>query len=101
MHGSSVAVTTVEYGDFEWDASKAAQNERKHGVAFREAVIVFSDPRAIDAPDLVEPSRFVIIGMSRVARVLFVVFAERGDRIRIISARRANAAQRKKYEEGQ
>ncbi len=100
MHGTSVGVTTVAYGDFEWDATKAAQNERKHGVAFREAVTVFSDPRAIDAPDLVEPSRFVIIGMSRLARTLFVVFAERGERIRIISARRANAAQRKTYEEG-
>jgi hypothetical protein len=44
-------------------------------------------------------SRFVIIGMSWIARMLFVVFAERGERIRIISARRANAAQRKKYEE--
>jgi uncharacterized DUF497 family protein len=64
-----------------------------------EAVTVFSDPRAIDAPDIFEPNRFVIIGMSQVARMLFIVFAERGERIRIISARRANAAQRKKYEE--
>lgn len=89
---------TVDYGDFEWDEAKAAQNERKHGVAFPEAVTVFSDPRAIDAPDLLEPHRFVILGMSQLARILFVVFAERGERIRIISARRANAVQRKKYE---
>ena len=93
-------MATVEYGDFEWDASKAAQNERKHGVTFPEAMTVFSDPRAIDAPDIFEPNRFVIIGMSQIARMLFVVFAERGERIRIISARRANAAQRKKYDEG-
>lgn len=92
-------MTTVDYGDFEWDATKAAQNERKHGVGFPEAVTVFSDPRAIDAPDIVEPSRFVIIGMWRIARMLFVVFAEGGERIRIISARLATAAQRKKYEE--
>jgi len=92
-------VATVEYGDFEWDARKGAENERKHGVTFFEAATVFSDPRALDAPDLVEPHRFVIIGMSQSARTLFVVFAERGDRIRIISARRANAAQRRKYEE--
>lgn len=90
---------TVDYGDFEWDETKAAQNERKHGVTFPEAVTVFSDPRAIDAPDLLEPDRFVILGMSQPARILFVVFAERGERIRIISARRANAVQRKKYEE--
>lgn len=61
---------------------------------------VFSDPRAIDAADVLEPNRFVIIGMSQIARMLFAVFAERGERIRIISARRANAAQRKKYEKG-
>jgi uncharacterized DUF497 family protein len=92
-------VTTVEYGAFEWDARKAAENERKHGVTFFEAVTVFSDPLAIDAPDLVEPHRFVMIGMSQSARMLFVVFAERGESIRIISARRANASQRRKYEE--
>lgn len=61
---------------------------------------MFSDPRAIDAADVLEPNRFVIIGMSQIARMLFAVFAERGERIRIISARRANAAQRKKYEKG-
>jgi hypothetical protein len=91
-------VTTFDYGAFEWDASKAAYNERKHGVTFPEAATVFSDPRAIDAPDLVEPNRFVIIGMSQLARILFVIFAERSDRIRIVSARQATAAQRRKYE---
>jgi hypothetical protein len=73
-------VATVEYGEFEWDASKAAQNERKHGVTFPDAMTVFSDPRAIDAPDIFEPNRFVIIGTSQIARILFVVFAERGAR---------------------
>jgi uncharacterized DUF497 family protein len=92
-------VATVAYGDFEWDPRKAAENERKHGVTFFEAATVFSDPQALDAPDLVIPHRFVIIGMSQSARTLFVVFAERGERVRIISARRANAAQRRKYEE--
>ena len=90
---------TVHYDAFEWDAGKAARNERKHGVSFPEAVTIFSDPCAIDAPDLIEPHRFVIIGVSQIARVLFVVFAERGERIRILSARRATAAQRRKYEE--
>jgi uncharacterized protein len=70
------------------------------GVTFPEAMTVFSDPRAIDAADIFVPNRFVIIGMSQIARMLFVVFAERGERIRIISTRRANAAQRKKYDEG-
>jgi uncharacterized DUF497 family protein len=93
-------VTTVNYGDFEWDETKAAENERKHKVTFAEATTVFSDPNAIDAPDLVEPQRFVIIGMCQFARVLFVVFAEKDvARIRIISARKASPSQRRKYYE--
>ena len=95
-------MTTVNYGDFEWDETKAAENERKHKVTFVEATTVFSDPNAIDAPDLVKPRRFVTIGMSQLSRVLFVVFAEKdAARIRIISARKASPSQRRKYyEEG-
>jgi uncharacterized protein len=68
-------------------------------VSFEEASTVFDDPRGIDAPDFYDPDRFVLIGRSRLSRVLFVVHCQRQDRIRIISARRATAAQRKKYEE--
>jgi hypothetical protein len=93
-------VPTVRYGDFEWDVAKAASNRRKHGVSFQEATTVFDDPDALDAPDLHLPERFVIIGRSAYARVLFVVHAERGERIRIISARRASSTQRRKYEQG-
>ena len=88
------------YGDFEWDRAKAKRNRAKHGVSFEEAVTVFGDPNAIDAPDLYVPERFVLIGYSDRVRVLFVVHAESGSRIRIISARKASAAQRRKYEEG-
>ncbi|MBX3025281.1 BrnT family toxin [bacterium] len=88
------------YGDFEWDDAKARANLVKHGVSFPEALTVFSDPNAIDAPDRFVPSRFVIIGCSSRQRVLFVVHAERGERIRLISARKASAAQRRRYEEG-
>jgi uncharacterized protein len=93
-------MATVRFGDFEWDQAKASANQAKHGVSFPEATAVFGDPRAIDAPDRYEPERFVIIGMSDHARVLFVVHAERGDRIRLISARRASKIQRRLYEEG-
>jgi uncharacterized DUF497 family protein len=93
-------IVTIRYGDFEWDAAKAQENLVKHGVTFEEASTVFDDPRAIDAPDLVHADRFVIIGLSHRSRVLFVVSAERGDRVRLISARKASPAQRKKYEEG-
>jgi hypothetical protein len=93
-------VAARSHGDFEWDRAKAKRNRAKHGVSFEEAVTVFGDPNAIDAPDLYVPERFVLIGYSDRARVLFVVHAESGSRIRIISARKASAAQRRKYEEG-
>ena len=90
---------TVFEGDFEWDAVKARTNLAKHGVSFEEATTVFDDVRAIEAPDFYDPGRFVLIGRSRLSRVLFVVHCERDQRIRIISARRATPAQRRKYEE--
>lgn len=93
-------MSNVQIADFEWDENKAQSNLVKHGVSFHEAITVFSDPQAVDAPDLYEPDRFVIIGMSAHARVLFVVHAQRGERIRIISARKASRAQRRIYEEG-
>jgi uncharacterized protein len=93
-------VATVRVGDFEWDEAKAQTNLRKHGVAFADAVTVFLDPQALDAPDLQSPDRFVVIGRSTSSRVLFVVYAERRERIRIISARRASPSQRRVYEEG-
>jgi len=88
---------TIVEGDFEWDAAKARANQRKHGVSFEEATTVFDDSDALDAPDRYDPDRFVIIGIS--SRSRFVVHAIRGERIRIISARRASAAQRRVYEE--
>jgi uncharacterized DUF497 family protein len=95
-------VATVIFGDFEWDDQKAAANLRKHGVGFEEAISALADPRALEAPELGHPGRFVTIGRSALLRVLFVVHAENvaGDRVRIISARRAARGQRRKYEEG-
>ncbi len=93
-------MAAVVYGDFEWDDRKAADNARRHGVTFEEASSVFDDPGALDAPDIEDPSRFVLIGYSVRSRVLFVVSAMRGERIRIISARKASPAQRRAYEEG-
>ena len=88
-------MATIVEGDFEWDASKDLV---KHGVSFEEATTVFDDPHAIDAPDRYHSDRFVIIGMSTRTRVVFVVHVLRGDRLRIVSARRASAAQRRMYE---
>ena len=93
-------MATVIFGDFEWDDRKAAANLRKHGVSFEEAITALADPRAIAAPDLVFPDRWITIGRSVLLRVLFVVHTESlpGARIRIVSARKASASQRRKYE---
>ena len=93
-------MATVCIGDFEWDDAKARANLRKHGVAFTEAVTVFLDPRAIDAPDREHEGRFVVIGRATSSRVLFVVYAERRECVRVISARKASPSQRRIYEEG-
>ncbi|MCL2647502.1 MAG: BrnT family toxin [Phycisphaerales bacterium] len=88
--------------DFIWDHAKNASNLRKHGISFVEAATVFKDPLAkvIDDPDhsKSEP-RSIIIGLSEVRRLLIVVHVERGDRIRIISARHATRRERNDYEE--
>jgi len=90
--------TTVTFGDFEWDAEKAAANAAKHGVTFEEATTVFLDLDYLLTRDAVEPERFVAIGMSRLARVLFVVHCERGQRLRIVSARRATRREHEAYD---
>lgn len=95
-------MATVILGDFEWDDAKAAANLRKHGVEFEEAATAVVDPRAIAVPDFADETRIATIGLSAFLRVLFVVFVERSTsgRLRIISARKASAAQRRLYEEG-
>lgn len=91
-------MATVTFGDFEWDIDKAAVNAGKHGVSFEEATTVFLDLDYLLVRDAVEADRFVAIGMSAQVRALFVVHCERGERLRIISARRATRAEREIYE---
>jgi uncharacterized DUF497 family protein len=86
---------------FEWDEEKAALNRINHGVDFEEAKTVFEDPFAIDMPDewhSDEEARYIVLGMSLLARVLLVVHTERSERIRIISARKATRSEREQYE---
>lgn len=87
---------------FEWDATKAAANQRKHGVSFDEAETPFADERGrrIADPDHSdEEDRFILLGMSVYLCLLVVCHCYRhGDAIRIISARRANRTERKQYE---
>jgi len=87
---------------FEWDRHKAEANLRKHGISFEEAQTVFTDPLSMTLPDpdhSEDEGRFIDIGMSDNHRVLVVVYTERGQRIRLISARKATPVERKQYEE--
>ena len=87
---------------FEWQAGKAQTNFRKHGVGFEEATTVFADPlaRIFDDPDhSADESREIIVGHSTRPRPLIVSFTERGDRVRIISARRATKRERHDHEQ--
>jgi hypothetical protein len=89
--------------EFEWDDRKNRENRRKHGVSFEEAKAVFLDENALliaDPDHSGHEDRFILLGHSSSLRMVVVCHCYRrgGDSIRIISARRANAAERKKYE---
>lgn len=87
---------------FEWNPEKAKSNLKKHGVTFAEAATVFGDALAGIRDDLDHSEteeRHIIIGMSQKFRILVVIFAERNDSIRIISARLATRNERKQFEE--
>ena len=87
---------------FEWDEEKAEINLKKHKVGFEEAKSVFGDPFSItvDDPDhSKEEQRFIDIGKSVSGIFLVVVYTERGNKIRIISCRKATPTERRKYEE--
>lgn len=88
---------------FEWDSGKAQGNLRKHGVDFSEATTAFWDHLSVTISDpdhSYDEHRYVLLGMSRRQRLLVVVHTDRGDKIRLISARRANRHERRQYEQG-
>lgn len=85
--------------NFEWDEEKAETNIKKHGISFETATKVFLDENRIEIYDTahsnIEEDRFITIGMAD--EVLFVVYTEHQPSIRLISARLANAKERKLY----
>jgi uncharacterized DUF497 family protein len=86
---------------FEWDGNKASANIKKHHVSFDEAVTVFYDPLGAtfqDADHSHDENRLVTIGYSAGGRLLVVCHVERGGTVRLISARRATARERKRHE---
>jgi uncharacterized protein len=88
---------------FEWDPRKARLNLARHRVSFVEATTAFRDPLAATGSDpdhSIGEARFVTFGVSAKGRLLVVSHSERGESIRIISARRATKQEREIYEEG-
>jgi uncharacterized DUF497 family protein len=85
-----------------WDWRKAVANRGKHGIRFSDAEAILFDPNAITREDPVvrDEQRFISVGTDALGRILVVVYAHRGDEIRLISARRATRKERTQYEEG-
>jgi hypothetical protein len=86
----------------EWDPEKALKNLSKRGVSFEEVSTVFGDPLCATAPDPDHSSdeyRYITIGLFVRSRLIMVSHADRGRRVRIISARQLTRAERIAYEE--
>jgi uncharacterized DUF497 family protein len=86
---------------FEWDRDKEKRNFKKHEISFDEAVTVFYDPLSAtfaDPDHSIEEDRFVTVGYSSQGRLFVVSHTDRGDAIRIISARPATVSERKRHE---
>ena len=84
---------------FEWDEEKAIENRRAHRVSFEEATLAVGDPFAIEWLDTREDygeERAVLVGMSQ-GQLLTIVYTERGERVRIISARKATRHEQDDY----
>ena len=86
---------------FEWDDAKERENNRKHGIDFETACEVFFDPflYVVEVSDELGEIREAVIGLTIGWRLLYVVYTERGNVLRVISARPVVAAERKHYED--
>jgi uncharacterized DUF497 family protein len=90
--------------EFEWDDFKASANFIKHGISFNEAVTIWRDEQGLEIPDpdhSKNEERWVRIGYSNQAKILVVIYCEKldGEKIRIISARKATIQEQKQYHE--
>lgn len=96
-----MALIRIDEVVFEWDDLKAERNLHKHGVTFEESATAFKDELGRSKRDTVhsvDEDRFVLIGRSEAGRILTVIFVERGDRLRLISAREATPRERRERE---
>lgn len=85
----------------EWDNDKARENLHKHGISFEDAIEVFYDPYHIEyydeAHSTLEEQRYRIIGKVRNELVILAVYTPRGEKYRLISARKASGYERRRY----
>ncbi|MCX7097633.1 MAG: BrnT family toxin [Methylococcales bacterium] len=89
--------------EFEWNLQKAEINFKKHAITFEEAITVFGDYLSLTYPDVqhsIQETRYIIIGVSDKNRILIISHTQRGETIRIISARQATKQERDFYESG-
>jgi len=88
--------------DIEWDPRKAISDRQKHGISFADIEPAFYDPYAISMPDPFsnDEERFLLVGSDALGRILTVSYTYRNKSVRIISARRANGAEKSDYEKG-
>ncbi len=85
--------------EFEWDSEKAQSNVEKHNVTFEEAAEVFFDPfHQFGNANRGDEQREFVLGYSLSQRILMVIYVDRRERTRIISARPATRIERKLYE---
>ena len=88
--------------NFEWDPEKARANEQKHEISFVEATEVFDDDHSSSTRDpdhSYDEERYLIFGMSKSSKYIVVSYTERGNRVRIISARQMTPRERRAYEQ--
>ena len=85
--------------EFEFDPAKARLNQRKHGVSFSHAEQALRDDMAVtvEDPDVLGEQRFVTLGLDALGRLLVVVHTQRGERTRLISARKASPGETEQY----
>lgn len=92
----------MESERLDWDPAKNASNQRKHGISFEDASAVFETPDWVEwicSEPGADEERYMIVG--RVGwKIVSVVYTERGDTIRLISAREANQNERRQFREG-
>lgn len=85
-----------------WDPAKARVNVARHGVAFEDAELALSDSAGLtrEDPDARGEARFVTVGADALGRIVAVVYAYRGDGVRLISARPATRREKEAYAQG-